>query len=70
MKELLLFEKHMRAVHSYPVKEDDLSDYVPSSPALPICLDVLDEESVFESWLQAEIERMWRISIMLPKFII
>lgn len=63
VKELLAFEKHMRSVHSYPVKEDS-GEYVPSSPSLPSCLDILEDDQVFDIWLQAEIERMYHYAFI------
>jgi hypothetical protein len=60
VKELLAFEKHMRAVHAYPVKEDSGGEYVPPSPSLPTVMDVLEDDRVFDLWLHAEIERMFR----------
>ena len=65
VKELLSFEKHMRAIHAYPVKEDGSGEYVPSSPDLPTCLDVLEDDGVFDIWLHAEIECMYNFAISL-----
>lgn len=55
VKEFLAFEKHMRVIHGYPVKEEG-GEYVPSSPSLPTCLDVLEADQVFDTWLHAEVE--------------